>query len=73
MKLKISDASWKDDEEPPPDFLEYSDDEQERAAKQQRTINKMIEGISCSLLMQFDLFEPFKAALLQGVILVLCK
>lgn len=44
MKLKISDASWKDDEEPPPDFLEYSDDEQERAAKQQRTINKMIES-----------------------------
>eukprot|EP00088_Acartia_fossae_P006163 TRINITY_DN12828_c0_g1_i1.p1 TRINITY_DN12828_c0_g1~~TRINITY_DN12828_c0_g1_i1.p1 ORF type:complete len:465 (+),score=70.54 TRINITY_DN12828_c0_g1_i1:31-1395(+) len=44
MKLKISDASWKDDEEPPPQFLDYSDDEEERQAKQTRIINKMVEN-----------------------------
>lgn len=44
MRLKISDASWKDDEEPPPQFLDYSDDEEERKAKQTRTIEKMVEG-----------------------------
>ena len=44
MKLKISDASWKDDEEPPPQFLDYSDDEQEKTAKQHRVIDKMIQG-----------------------------
>ena len=44
MRLKISDASWKDDEEPPPQFLDYSDDEEERMAKQTRVINKMVEG-----------------------------
>jgi len=40
MKMKISDASWKDDEEPPPQFIEYSDDEQEREAKRERKAHK---------------------------------
>nr|XP_034967955.1 H/ACA ribonucleoprotein complex non-core subunit NAF1 [Zootoca vivipara] len=31
-----SDASWKNDEEPPPEALDYSDDEKERAAKQKK-------------------------------------
>ena len=44
MRLKISDASWKDDEEPPPQFLDYSDDEEERKAKQTRAIEKMVES-----------------------------
>lgn len=43
MKMKISDASWKDDEEPPPDFLEYSDDEEERNAKKNKVIDKMVQ------------------------------
>jgi len=42
MKLKISDASWKDDEEPPIEFLDYSDDEQEKRAKQDKVINRMV-------------------------------
>ncbi|XP_062837410.1 H/ACA ribonucleoprotein complex non-core subunit NAF1 [Anolis carolinensis] len=33
---KGSDASWKNDEEPPPEVLDYSDDEKERTAKQQK-------------------------------------
>lgn len=44
MKLKISDASWKDDEEPPPQFLQYSDDEEERKAKQEVQITKMVRA-----------------------------
>jgi len=44
MKLKISDASWKDDEEPPPQFLQYSDDEEERKAKQEMQISKMVRA-----------------------------
>ncbi|XP_061427784.1 H/ACA ribonucleoprotein complex non-core subunit NAF1 [Lethenteron reissneri] len=32
-RLKGSDASWKDDIEPPPEAVDYSDDEQEKAAK----------------------------------------
>jgi len=43
MKMKISDASWFNDEEPPPQFIEYSDDEQETRAKQERKIKKMVE------------------------------
>ncbi|XP_033752624.1 H/ACA ribonucleoprotein complex non-core subunit NAF1-like [Pecten maximus] len=31
--LKGSDASWKDDNEPPEKYMEYSDDEEERASK----------------------------------------
>jgi len=41
MKMKISDASWTNDEEPPPQFLDYSDDEQEREAKKQLVLDKM--------------------------------
>ncbi|XP_035671423.1 H/ACA ribonucleoprotein complex non-core subunit NAF1-like, partial [Branchiostoma floridae] len=33
IKQKGSDASWKNDQEPPPEFLDYSDDEQEKVAK----------------------------------------
>ncbi|TMW54916.1 hypothetical protein DOY81_000149 [Sarcophaga bullata] len=35
MKQKGSDASWENDIEPPPRFLDYSDDEQEQLAKRQ--------------------------------------
>ncbi|KAM7351191.1 uncharacterized protein ACRADG_004143 [Cochliomyia hominivorax] len=35
MKLKGSDASWENDIEPPPRFLDYSDDEQEQIARRQ--------------------------------------
>lgn len=31
--MKGSDASWEDNNEPPLEYLEYSDDEQERKAK----------------------------------------
>ncbi|XP_054845526.1 H/ACA ribonucleoprotein complex non-core subunit NAF1 [Eublepharis macularius] len=33
---KGSDASWKNDEEPPPEALDFSDDEKEKVAKQQK-------------------------------------
>lgn len=33
MKERGSDASWENDVEPPPRFIDYSDDEEERAAK----------------------------------------
>ncbi|NXW79021.1 NAF1 protein, partial [Hirundo rustica] len=33
---KGSDASWKNDQEPPPDVLDFSDDEKEREAKQKK-------------------------------------
>nr|XP_030127292.3 H/ACA ribonucleoprotein complex non-core subunit NAF1 isoform X1 [Taeniopygia guttata] len=33
---KGSDASWKNDQEPPPEVLDFSDDEQEREAKQKK-------------------------------------
>ncbi|NXX47017.1 NAF1 protein, partial [Tricholaema leucomelas] len=33
---KGSDASWKNDEEPPPEALDFSDDEKEREAKQKK-------------------------------------
>ncbi|XP_065356351.1 H/ACA ribonucleoprotein complex non-core subunit NAF1 [Calliphora vicina] len=35
MKIKGSDASWENDMEPPPRFLDYSDDEQEQLARRQ--------------------------------------
>ena len=37
---KGSDASWKDDIEPPNNHLEYSDDEQERRTKRQAKANR---------------------------------
>ncbi|XP_073822504.1 uncharacterized protein [Musca autumnalis] len=41
MNMKGSDASWENDIEPPPRFLDYSDDEQEQLAKRQlRNRNK---------------------------------
>lgn len=43
MKMKISDASWCNDEELPPEFQDYSDDEQETKAKQNKKIAKMVE------------------------------
>ncbi|XP_042325256.1 H/ACA ribonucleoprotein complex non-core subunit NAF1 [Sceloporus undulatus] len=38
---KGSDASWMNDSEPPPEALEFSDDEKERAAKQQKKSQKL--------------------------------
>lgn len=35
LSAKGSDASWKDDEEPPAEFLEFSDDEEERKFKRE--------------------------------------
>lgn len=32
-RIKGSDASWEDNNEPPPRFLDYSDDEGERRAR----------------------------------------
>ena len=40
MAMKISDASWVNDEEPPPQFLEYSDDEEEQKAKKELKMKK---------------------------------
>ncbi|XP_004521799.1 H/ACA ribonucleoprotein complex non-core subunit NAF1 [Ceratitis capitata] len=34
MKMRGSDASWENDIEPPPRYLDYSDDEEEREARQ---------------------------------------
>lgn len=43
MKMKISDASWMNDEEPPPQFIEYSDDEEEKRAKKEKKAQKKCE------------------------------
>ena len=43
MKMKISDASWCNDEEVPLDFQEFSDDEQETKSRQSKKIAKMVE------------------------------
>merc|ERR1712098_744957 len=43
--MKISDASWVNDEEPPPQFLDYSDDEQEREAKRELKMKKKENAI----------------------------
>lgn len=52
MKMKISDASWKDDEEPPIQFLDYSDDEEESRAKKEIKFQKMAErGVDESVIM----------------------
>ncbi|XP_033115585.1 H/ACA ribonucleoprotein complex non-core subunit NAF1-like [Anneissia japonica] len=40
LKIKGSDASWKGDEEPPEELLEYSDDEKEKAAKAKKKQNR---------------------------------
>lgn len=37
---KGSDASWTNDQEPPPDVVDYSDDEREREAKQKKKAQK---------------------------------
>merc|ERR1712013_625795 len=42
MKMKISDASWMNDEEPPPQFIEYSDDEEERRVKREKKHRKRV-------------------------------
>ena len=44
MKMKISDASWANDEEPPPQFLEFSDDEEEQKAKREIKMRKKIQS-----------------------------
>lgn len=40
MKMKGSDASWRDNNEPPCEFLDYSDDEAEKLAKKKRRQKK---------------------------------
>ncbi|XP_026817272.1 H/ACA ribonucleoprotein complex non-core subunit NAF1 isoform X1 [Rhopalosiphum maidis] len=40
MKIKGSDASWRDNNEPPCEFLDYSDDEAEKLAKKSRRQKK---------------------------------
>lgn len=40
LKMKGSDASWKHNNEPPPELLDYSDDEAEKLAKKNRKQNK---------------------------------
>ena len=40
MAMKISDASWANDEEPPPQFLEYSDDEEEQRVRRENKAKK---------------------------------
>lgn len=44
MKMKGSDASWRHNNEPPSEFLDYSDDEAEKLAKKKRRQKK--HGIS---------------------------
>jgi H/ACA ribonucleoprotein complex non-core subunit NAF1 len=43
-QLKGSDASWNHDNEPPAEYLDYSDDEQEKIAKRQLKSNKRSAG-----------------------------
>lgn len=40
--MKGSDASWKNDVEPPPQLIEYSDDEEERASRKRKTNKRPI-------------------------------
>ncbi|CAO1435838.1 unnamed protein product [Diamesa serratosioi] len=40
MNMKGSDASWKNDTEPPPNLVDYSDDEQERQIKKSKKVNR---------------------------------
>jgi len=42
-KLKGSDASWSNDNEPPEEYLDYSDDEKEKRAKKQLKLKKIKE------------------------------
>jgi len=44
MQIKGSDASWKDNNEPPPQFIDYSDDEAERQAKKKKEKEKYTKG-----------------------------
>ena len=37
-RIKGSDASWINDDEPPVEFLDYSDDEAEKAAKKKKVL-----------------------------------
>ncbi|EFX76462.1 hypothetical protein DAPPUDRAFT_322388 [Daphnia pulex] len=44
LKQKGSDASWDNDQEPPEECLDYSDDEQERRAKAAHRLKKNLRG-----------------------------
>ncbi len=44
-RLKGSDASWNNDNEPPAECIDYSDDEQERSAKQELKQKRMKPGL----------------------------
>lgn len=43
--MKGSDASWKNNNEPPPEFLDFSDDEAEKRAKKKRKKKKNINRV----------------------------
>ena len=43
MAMKISDASWANDEEPPSQFLDHSDDEEEQRVKRESKAKKKAE------------------------------
>ena len=43
-RLKGSDASWEHDIEPPEEHLDYSDDEEERAARRRMKETREAEG-----------------------------
>ncbi|KAM4708967.1 H/ACA ribonucleoprotein complex non-core subunit NAF1 [Discoglossus pictus] len=43
LKERGSDASWANDLEPPPDALEFSDDEKEREAKQKKKAQNLVK------------------------------
>nr|XP_018902870.1 PREDICTED: H/ACA ribonucleoprotein complex non-core subunit NAF1 [Bemisia tabaci] len=44
LKMKGSDASWQNNHEPPPNLLDYSDDEQERQAKRKLMAKRQWEN-----------------------------
>ena len=48
-RLKGSDASWNNDNEPPAECIDYSDDEQERSAKQELKQKRMKPGLGNQL------------------------
>ncbi|KAH0616074.1 hypothetical protein JD844_026896 [Phrynosoma platyrhinos] len=61
---KGSDASWMNDLEPPPEALDFSDDEKERAAKQQKKSQKLRRKKLRSL-QDYDKYDILKTMLNQ--------
>ncbi|XP_055836777.1 H/ACA ribonucleoprotein complex non-core subunit NAF1 [Episyrphus balteatus] len=48
MKVRGSDASWENDVEPPPRFIDYSDDEEERSARRPNRKRQSSGGLTYS-------------------------